>query len=247
MPQQVSYTYSGNLGTDLTNLQTGAGNLSVVDGWRDTYGADLVAMLVDTGSAYGTVGIGYLLTTYSGSPAYGFTVSAIRSVDISHTLTHEIGHNLGAHHSKFQTPSPGPNSALNSYSAGWYFTGTNATKYHTIMAYNSDGYGNMYTEAPLFSTPLLSYQGTVAGHAVDGDNSRTIRQTMDAVAAYRPPAISISPESASLVLGGTGSITVTTAWSSFSWTATSNNSWITITSAPAGQAVGPSLTVCPPT
>jgi len=182
---EVSYTYSGSLGTDLTNIRAGTGNLSVVHEWRDTYGADLVALLVDTGSAYGVVGVGYTLSTYSGDPAYAYTCNAIQSVDISHTLTHEVGHNLGAHHSKFQTPSPGPNSALNSYSAGWYFTGTNATQYHTIMAYNADGYGNFYVEAPLFSTPLLSYEGTVAGDAEDGDNARTIRQTMNVVAAYR--------------------------------------------------------------
>jgi hypothetical protein len=182
---EVSYTYSGNLVTDLSNLQAGTGNLSVVHEWRDTFGADLVVLLVDTGSAYGWVGSGYLLTTYSGSPAYAFTINAIRSVDISHTLTHEVGHNLGCHHSKNQASDPGPNTDLNSYSAGWYFTGTNTTQYHTIMAYNDDGHGNSYTEAPLFSTPLLSHEGTVAGDAEDGDNARTIRETMDAVAAYR--------------------------------------------------------------
>ncbi|MCG6534576.1 MAG: zinc-dependent metalloprotease [Syntrophales bacterium LBB04] len=157
----IAYTYnsSSGLGTALDNLQSGTGNFSIVHQWRDTYGADLVALLVDTGSAFGTVGVGYLLSTYSGLPDYGFTTTAIRSVNTSHTLTHEIGHNLGCQHSKFQKADPGPNSDLNSYSAGWYFTGTNALKYHTIMAYNSDGYGNSYSEAPLFSTPLLTHRG----------------------------------------------------------------------------------------
>jgi hypothetical protein len=236
---QASYTSTGTLSTDLTNLRTGVGNLSVVDGWRDTYGADLVAMLVDTGSAYGAVGIGYLLSTYSGSPGYAFTVSAIRSVDISHTLTHEVGHNLGCHHSKYQTQSPGPNTDLNSYSAGWYFTGTNATAYHTIMAYNDqngDGYAD-HSEAPLFSAPWLFYQGGLAGNSADGDNSRTIRETMNVVASYRAAIdnITISPESADFGdSGGTGSIMVTTSWNGVSWTATSNVSWMTITSGASG-------------
>ncbi|MCF8083469.1 MAG: hypothetical protein K9M96_10255 [Deltaproteobacteria bacterium] len=182
---QVNYNYSGNLQTDLYALQAGTGNLSVVHDWRDTYAADLVAMLVDTGSAYGWIGQGYLLTTMSGSPAYGFTVNSIRSVDIKHTMTHEIGHNLGAHHSKDQVDDPGPNSALNTYSAGWYFTGTNTVDYHTIMAYNSDGNGTFYQSAPLFSTPLITYQGTAAGDADDGDNARTIRETMGVVSNYR--------------------------------------------------------------
>jgi len=53
------------------------------------------------------------------------------------------------------------------------------------MAYNSDGYGNYYYSAPLFSTPLVNYQGTAAGDAVDGDNARTIRDTMGVVSVYR--------------------------------------------------------------
>lgn len=182
---EASYTYSKNLSTDLTNLQAGSGNLSTVHQWRDTYGADIVVMMVDTGSESGWVGQGYLLDSYSGDPDYAYSVNGIRAVAISHTLTHEIGHNLGCDHSKTQKDSPGPNTKLNSYSAGWYFTGTDAEKYHTIMAYGDDGYGNSYTEAPLFSTPLVNYQEKAAGHAADGDNARTIRETMDVVAAYR--------------------------------------------------------------
>ena len=121
----VSYTYS-DFSTDLSNLRSGAGNLSIVHQWRDTYAADMVVMLEDTGSAFGWVGQGYLLNSLSGSPSYAFTVNAIRSVNISHTLTHEIGHNLGCHHSKYQTSDPGPNTSLNTYSAGWYFTGNNS-------------------------------------------------------------------------------------------------------------------------
>jgi hypothetical protein len=239
---QVSYTYSGDLGTDLENLQAGAGNMAIVHQWRDTYGADLVVLLEDTGSAYGWVGVGYLLQTYSGDPDYAFTASAIRSVDISHTLTHEIGHNLGADHSKYQAQDPGPNTYLNTYSAGWYFTGTNGTPYHTIMAYNDqdgDGYAD-HSEAPLFSTPLLNYQGTVAGSATDGDNARTIRQTMDAVASYRAAIVdtTIFPESANFgPPGGVGNITVTTTWG-HPWTATSLHSWITITSGASGTGSG---------
>ncbi len=192
----VSYTHSGNLSTDLNNLQTGTGNLSAVHKKRDSYGADVVAMMVDTGSAYGTVGVGYLLTSYSGQPKYAYSTEAIRAVNISHTLTHEVGHNLGCHHSKYQKDSPGPNTYLNNYSAGWYFTGTNGAKYHTIMAYNNDGYGNTYSEAPLFSTPLISYQSSPAGDTQDGDNTRNIRGTMDTVAAYRqtiPTAVFVIP------------------------------------------------------
>lgn len=186
----VDYTTKSSLSTplsaDLSALQAGSGAFAAVAAARDTYGADLVAMLIDHGYDYGYVGQGYLLSSWSGHANYAHTVNAIRSVAISHTLTHEVGHNLGAHHSKYQTSDPGPNADLDGvYSAGWYFTGTNGTDYHTIMAYNDDGHGNNYQEAPLFSTPLRIHQGVPAGDANNGDNARLLRETGDIVAAYR--------------------------------------------------------------
>lgn len=148
----VNYTTTSNGSTpfydDLNALEAGTGGFAAVHTARETYKADLVAMLVDTGSAYGYVGLGDLLTAWTGVPNSCFTVNAIQSVNISQTLTHEVGHNLGAHHSKNQSASPGPNIYLdNQYSAGWYFTGTNSYDYHTVMAYNNDGYGNSYIPA----------------------------------------------------------------------------------------------------
>lgn len=186
----VNYTTtsgpSSPLNDDLEALQRGAGVFAAVHAARTSHGADLVAMLVDHGSAYGYVGVGYILTSSGGSPNYAFTVNAIQSVAISHTLTHEVGHNLGAAHAQNQAQSPGPNRSLAPYSAGYYFTGnTDSIKYHTIMAYDWDGYGNSYISAPLFSTPLISYQGTIAGNAAIADNSRLLRETKAIVAAYR--------------------------------------------------------------
>ena len=179
---EAPYTYA-DFDSALSALQAGSGGLSAVPGWRNSYAADLVAMLVDTGSAYGVVGLGYLLTSAGGNANAAFTVNAIRSVEISHTMSHEVGHNFGCGHSKNQATQPGP--GVYPYAAGWYFTGNNSVKYHTIMAYNSDGYGNTYSPCNMFSTPLLTYQGVAAGNATDGDNARTISQTMSVVAAYR--------------------------------------------------------------
>ena len=188
----VAYTTTSNSSTplsdDLLALQGGSGAFEAVDEARDQYGADIVAMLVDHGSAYGYVGQGYLLGSWYGIANYAYSVNAIRSVDISQTLTHEVGHNLGAHHSKYQTLSSGPNTYLSNpsapYSAGWYFTGTNRAKYHSIMAYNYDQ-GVYYSSAPVFSSPSISYQGTAAGDADDGDNARLLRLTADLTAGYR--------------------------------------------------------------
>ena len=211
----VNYTTTSSSTTPLSNdlyaLQSGVAPFDTVLAARNTYGADVVAMLVDHGSAYGYVGTGYALDSWSGTADYAFTVNAVQSVAISHTLTHEVGHNLGAHHSKYQTQDPGPNTYLdNQYSAGWYFTGTNGVKYHTIMGYNLDGYGNRYYPAPMFSTPLLPYMGTPAGNALNGDNARLIRQTMGPVAAYRSTVVA-SPSSYSLAVSKSGTGTVTSS------------------------------------
>ncbi|NEV61116.1 DUF4214 domain-containing protein [Thiorhodococcus minor] len=181
----VSYS-AVSLDKDLIALQAGSGVFADVASARDTYGADLVAMLIDTGSAYGYTGLGYLLANWSGHADYAHTVTSIRAVAIGNTMTHEVGHNLGADHSKYQASGPGPNTYLDGqYSAGWYFAGTDGKDYHTIMAYDSDGFGGYYDPAPLFSTPSKTYQGTPAGDASDGDNARLIGQTKDIIAGYR--------------------------------------------------------------
>ncbi len=178
------HTYSGSLYTDLLALGGGTGNLSDAPALRNTHGADVVSLLVDTGSAYGSVGIAYMLGSAAGDATAAFSVCAVRSVNISHTLTHEIGHNLGCGHSKYQASDTGP-SPLYTYAAGWYFTGSNALKYNTVMAYDSDGYGNSYIECDYFSTPLKTYQGVAVGHATNGDNARAIGNVKGFVAAYR--------------------------------------------------------------
>jgi len=181
-----AYTWDNNWGNALDSLRLAQGALSDSGTRRDTYGADVVSIMVDTGSAYGTVGVGYVNNAAGVHVGAGtaFSACAVRSVHISHTMTHEIGHNLGCGHSKFQLSSP---AVANTHAAGWYFTGQNNTKYHTIMAYNSDGHGNSYSSAGMFSTPLLQHQGVTAGHVADGDNVRAIRENIVHVAAYRTP------------------------------------------------------------
>ncbi|MCL1856163.1 MAG: zinc-dependent metalloprotease, partial [Kiritimatiellaeota bacterium] len=179
------YTYGGNLSAALSALQSSAGDLSGVAAARNACGADVVSMMVDTGSASGTTGIGYISApaTHVGA-SYAFSVCSVRSVNTTHTMSHEIGHNLGCDHSKYQLSSPAPSST---YAAGWYFTGNNSVKYHTVMAYNSDGYGGYYSACDYFSTPLKTHQGVAVGDTVDGDNARCIRENMAAVASYRNP------------------------------------------------------------
>ncbi|NLF38586.1 hypothetical protein GX586_04030 [bacterium] len=240
----VSYTYGGNFSTTLSALRDGSGGLATAHTWRNTYGADLVVLLVDTGSAYGSTGLGYLLNSYGGRPDLAFCVCAIRAVDNGNTMTHEVGHNLGAHHAKTQASDPGPNTALNTYSAGWYFRGNNAVDYCTIMAYtdkNNDGTKD-HTQIPYFSTPLKNYQGVAVGHAVDGDNTRTIKDTGPVVAAYRSDATTSSSSSSSSSTttsgGSTSSSTTSSGGSTSSSTTSSGGSTSSSTTSSGGSYIG---------
>lgn len=190
-----------------------------VSGWdtiktkRDEVGADIVTTLIDTGSAYGTTGVGWSLSsgTVASFAGSAYNVCSIRAVAQCHTMTHEVGHNMGAGHATAVNPdeiSPGPQ--YKSYSAGYYFT-ANSKKYHTIMAYSFDGYGNSYNEAPLFSSPDSKWESVAAGDATH-DNARTIKETYAEVVKWRAQKVALSydvffsPETETLF---TDSVTVT--------------------------------------
>ena len=149
---------------------------------RETVGADVVTTLIDTGSAYDSTGVGWSLSSETSLSSFGghaYNVCAVRSVALSHTMTHEVGHNMGCGHSDIQPTEPGPQ--LYDYSAAYYFT-AGGEKYHTIMAYGTEGPGG--EEVPYFSSPNYAYLGVTVGDDTH-DNTRTLANTYAAVAAWR--------------------------------------------------------------
>ncbi len=145
---------------------------------RDQYGADLVAMIArvnDTG------GLGWRLGDTSGNPEYGFSLNRVQQVADGYTLVHEIGHNMGNSHSRTQNSSPAEGSGgLFHYSAG-YQDATNG--FHTVMAY-PDG----LSEAPIFSSPDLNYQGKPTGtnsYLTPENNALSMSEIKKVVASYR--------------------------------------------------------------
>ncbi len=160
------------------------------DGWnaigekREKVGADIVTVLVDTGSAYGTTGLGFSLADTDDIDWFSesaYNACAIRSVAQSHTMTHEVGHNMGCGHSDRQASDPGPQ--LYDYSAGYYFSVGNEG-FHTIMAYDGEGPRRDETEVPYFSSPKHKYRGVTVGDQTH-DNTRTLANTFAAVAKWR--------------------------------------------------------------
>ncbi|MHB8909623.1 MAG: M12 family metallo-peptidase [Syntrophales bacterium] len=239
---EVTYTESGNSEIDLYRLQqSGDGYLDTVHALRNIYAADLVVLFTkmeDTG------GIGYLLDSAAGEPAYGFSITRVQQASWTYTTIHEIGHNMGMGHHKAQNFQAGP--GLSSYSAGWRWTSTDRGLYCSVMTYEDGSYfsdGINHMRVAYFSNPAISYLGTSTGNATNGDNARTARETKAVIAAYRQLAPSctstLSPTSALFnSSGNTGTVTVTTSSGGCSWSAVSNTVWITITAGGSGTGNG---------
>jgi len=190
--EKVDYTESGSASTDLSRLQKkDDGYLDSVHDLRDTYYADLVVLfekIDDTG------GVGYLLNSSAGSPAYAFSITRVQQASTSYTTIHEIGHNMGLHHHKEQNTQPGP--GLYSYSAGWRWVSTDANRYCSVMTYEDGSYfadGLTHSRVSYFSNPSLTYIGAAVGDAANGDNARTVREIKGVIAAYRTaPSVSMT-------------------------------------------------------
>ena len=191
------------LGIVKAGAESGDGPYGPIKEHRAACGADLVSLMIDTGSAYGTTGIGYIThgTTYNtwlGYRQWCYSCCAIRSVDLEYTLSHEVGHNMGLAHSPTLASWTKPGTF--DYSNGFNFWGKEDGKpYHTIMAYDQDVNYTGYREIPYFSSPDHTYQGTVIGTVLSNDCTRALRETCAAFAAWHdttmplPSDVTFSP------------------------------------------------------
>ena len=180
----------------LRNVQSAASGWEGISAAREAVGADIVCTLIDTGAAHGVTGVGFSLPGTSSDEIsqfsdWAYCVLAVRAVATSQTATHEVGHIMGCGHTDqgADVSNRGPQS--DDWSRGYYFKGTDNVDYHTVMAYNSDGYGNMYTSAPIFSSPNRTWKGTVVGD-LSHDNERVLRTTFAGVANYHAQVIPMS-------------------------------------------------------
>jgi hypothetical protein len=195
---EVDYIESGSSYIDLYRLTTAPGfrpfgdnsdghdligYMDDVHRWRDSFGADLVALFAQVNDVGG---LGFLLTTTQGRPQFAFSLTRVQQAATSYTHIHEAGHNMGAHHHKEQLTSPGP--GLFNYSAGWRWVGNDGGRYCSVMTYEggsnfSDGL--RHNAVAFFSNPGVNHMGVPTGHPQHGDNARTIREIKHVIAAYR--------------------------------------------------------------
>jgi len=188
---EVDYAESGSMPTDLSRLQNPTdGIMDEVHAARDTYGADLVCLLVHTGDY---LGYAYITST----EASAFSVVGWGSAAApSYIFAHEIGHNLGAGHAR----PVGPRGKYD-YSYCYWDQGT-PSQWRTVAA----SYGGALI--PYFSNPNVLYNGQPIGVdssdvAHSADNARTISLHAPIVAAFRNTVVAVPPaESVGLLRAG---------------------------------------------
>lgn len=176
---EVNYTESGSYNTDLGRLRSANdGFMDEVHAWRNTYNADLVALIED--NLGGACGVAYVMTTVgSGFAPWAFSVTQDSCIS-GYTLAHELGHNMGSQHDRLE----GGTGAY-PYSFGHKEAG----KFRTIMAYPCTP---NCTRINHFSNPNVRYQGnwtTGVDHNIDpansADNARAFSNALGTIATFR--------------------------------------------------------------
>lgn len=225
--EEVSYTETGGT-EDLDRLTNSSdGFMDNVHSLRNTYGADLVALITEPSSAQ-YCGIAWLMTSVSPSfESSGFSVTLRTCGGL--VFAHEVGHNEGMHHDWYVNPVPGAYT----YSHGHVHI-AGASSWRTIMSYSDKCTANSVTCPRIthFSNPAIPYSGSATGVPIgtnlsctqgnlsnpdcDADNRQTLNNTAFTVSNFRMSLYPASPSNLS-----TGVITVIQI--NLSWQDNSNN------------------------
>jgi hypothetical protein len=200
---ELDYAGAGDLGVDLAAIRsTSDGKMDEVHALRNSLGADLVALVVETDPKY--CGMAYVITNPSNSAtsASGFSVVK-RTCMTGYSFVHELGHNMGLQHDWYMTASPGAYR----YSHGHIDLDGG---FRTIMSYANlcSDQGRTCTRIAYFSNPNVRSgdrptgvpdgtsqsctPGNAANPACDAESARSVNNVAQGVANFR-----------SSVLGGT--------------------------------------------
>lgn len=173
---EINYNDSGDMTADLYWLA----DSTEVAALRDQYSADMVGMIVNTGSA---CGVGFVQR----SPGASFEGSAFqvthRTCAVGNlSYAHEHGHNMGLEHNP-ENSSASPSQASYPWSYGHWINGS----YRTVMSY-SNPCSQRCTRVTQYSNPDISFNGVPTGIAEQRDNARTLDLTAQIVADFRQSA-----------------------------------------------------------
>ncbi|HEU0014754.1 MAG TPA: M12 family metallo-peptidase [Longimicrobium sp.] len=171
---QVSYSESGrSFTTHVNNLKgTTDGQMDNVHTLRNTYGADVVLLVVNDSEACG------IAAAIKATATSAFAVAHYSCITGYYSFAHEIGHLQGARHDRYVDGSTSP------YAYGHGFI-PSTKNWRTIMAYGNNC--SNCTRIQWWSNPLKTYPSTgqVMGTATYEDNARVLNLTAPTVAAFR--------------------------------------------------------------
>lgn len=248
--EEVDYTESGNIGSDLGNLAGRTdGHMDNIHASRDATKADLVALLISQGSD-GRCGLANQLLTAQPNPEIAFGVTALDYpgdyLCDELTLTHELGHNLGNAHDRFSAG----NNGVFPYSYGFQ---SPQNTFRTLMAYNCPNGGCLRINQ--WANPAVWYQNEPTGidFGMDPDNAsdvaRSMNETRFMISNYRADCIDLTPTStatasptATATPTNTATATLTATPTSTATVASTATNTPTATSTPPGPTVTPTRT-----
>lgn len=101
------------------------------------------------------------------------------------TVTHELGHNMGAQHDIETARGENGTMEPEEYGRFPYSFGFKIGNSFTVMAYGDQG----QSFAWMFSNPDGTHCGSPCGIANEADNARGLRQTIPIIATFRTPVI----------------------------------------------------------
>lgn len=169
---QVTYSESGrSFSTHVSNLRgTTDGQMDNVHTLRNTYGADVVVLVVNDSEACG------IASAIGATASSAFAVAHYTCITGYYSFGHEIGHLQGARHDRYVDGSTSP------YAYGHGFI-PSSKGWRTVMAYGNNC-GNC-TRINYWSNPLKTYGGVAMGTAAYEDNARVLNLTAPTVALFR--------------------------------------------------------------
>ena len=172
---ETTYPETGNAGHDLSRFAGfGDGFIDDVHTLRNTHGADLCALIVNTSD---NCGIAYLMTSLSSTfQTLAFSVTLRTCAAANLTLAHELGHNQGCQHDRDNA-----DTGIYPYAYGHRFNAPDLKR--TIMAYEP---GNRVNH---FSNPNVLFNGVSTGVAIgqplEAHNAQTINNTALTISQFR--------------------------------------------------------------